>query len=544
MMPKARHLALFLILGGLVGGCSSPEDDGTLEAAGSGGAVAEPAAGGDGQGGEDGIYPPGGTTSGGAAGTTGDGGAEAPDRGEDGGAEEPPLDDDAGEATGTGGDVAACDEDTPVQLFLSPDDSNSMSSPVQVREAVLGSFSELPYVAIRTWEFLNYYTFDYPAADPGTLNLTTALAHDDGMADGEYLLQIGVSSEAIDNAERAPLNITLVLDTSGSMTGPPMDMLKASCRAIAASLNEGDTISMVTWNTQNAVILGGYTVDGPNDAFLVEKIDELGAGGGTDLHGGLVAGYNLAHEVYDNERLNRIVLISDGGANVGVTDADLIADEAGANDGDGIYMVGVGVGTASSYNDHLMDTVTDLGKGASVFIASQDEADKVFHDDFVNTLAVAARDVQVELDLPPGFEIVRFSGEEFSSDPTEIEPQHIAPNDAMVFHQRIETCAPDLIDETTSLTITARYKDAVTFEPREVSIETTFAELLEADDTQLRKGAAVFEYAEALKAYRKAGTQDEQGQALAPAFAALETAEAALEGDADLAEIRSVLESL
>jgi Ca-activated chloride channel family protein len=257
----------------------------------------------------------------------------------------------------------------------------------------------------------------------------------------------------------------------------------------------------------------------------------------------LTAGYELAEQSYDPARINRVVLISDGGANAGVTDIDIISAHAGGNGEDGIYMVGVGVGDAGSYHDDLMDRVTDAGKGASVFVATDDEAWSVFGANFVNTLAVAARDVQVQLELPPGFEIVKFSGEEYSTDPAEVEPQHLAPNDAMVFHQRIATCAPELIDEAAQVGITVRYKDPITFEAKEASRSAGFAELLDGDHALLLKGAAVFAYAEALK-LAKNGVPEESQQARDEALAAVARAEAALPGDADLAEIRTVLTAL
>jgi Ca-activated chloride channel family protein len=248
--------------------------------------------------------------------------------------------------------------------------------------------------------------------------------------------------------------------------------------------------------------------------------------------------------VYDAGRINRLVLISDGGANAGVTDIDLIAEHAGSSNGDGIYLVGVGVGTAGSYNDDLMDAVTDAGKGASVFVNDAPEAWKQFNDDFVSTMSVAVRDVQVRLDLPPGFEVVKFSGEEISGDPSEVEPQHLAPNDTMVFHQEIETCAPELVADDTPITVSVHYLDAVSFEARDATVSTTFGELLAAESAQHLKGAAVFAYAESLKAYKKAFGADEGALAVSDALAALATAEAALPEDPDLAEIRAVLEAL
>jgi Ca-activated chloride channel family protein len=479
---------------------------------------------------------------GGSSGGENDGSDDGPSDGS-GGAEPEPEPDDEGRGDAPEELEPTCDAATDVSLYLSPDDSNSMSSPVRAREAVLGGWGTVQSVAIRTWEFFNYYGFGYPAAEPGMLAVSPSLQPLEGGAAGEYLLQIGVSSEAITAEARAPINVTLVLDTSGSMEGEAMEMLKATCRAIAASLAENDTISMVTWNTENAVVLGGHQVMGPNDPTLLAKIDALEASGGTDLHAGLVAGYELAQQAFSSDRINRVVLVSDGGANAGLTDIELIAQHSGAANEDGIYMVGVGVGDAATYHDDLMDLVTDAGKGASVFVASSDEAWSTFHDDFISTMAVAARDVQVRLDMPPGFEIVSTSAEEVSVDVSEVEPQHLAPNDAMVFHQHVRTCAPQLVTDDTTITVTVSWTDATSFEAREVQHVASVAELLAADPAPLLKGAAVLTYAESLKAYKQADA-DGRVQTMTGAFTALERAESALPQDPELAEIREVLEAL
>lgn len=520
MHPAHNRLSLTLttILAGLTAiACG---DDGKYESSASGATAATAGGSGAATDGNDGGWNDGGTT-----GTGGEADTEPTTT-----------------AATTGGGEELCDANTPVTLYLSPDDSNSMSSPVQAREAVLGGFSSLAGVPLRAWEFFNYYTFNYPPAPKGQIAVTPELYHVEGAPADEFILQIGVTSESITDADRAPMNITLVLDESGSMAGTSMSLLQEACRAIAASLKEGDIVSMVGWDTQNAIKLAGHQVAGADDPTLLARIDELSAGGGTDLHGGLVAGYELAHQFYDPSRINRVVLISDGGANAGVTDIDIIAAGAGANGMDGVYLVGVGVGSASSYNDELMDTVTDVGKGASVFLPDAAEAWKVFHTDFVNTMAVAARDVQVRLDMPPGFEIVRFSGEEFSADPHEIEPQHLAPNDTMVFHQTIRTCAPELVTDEATITVTARYRDAITFETREVARTVSFGELLGVPSPLVRKGAAVMAYTEALRAAR-AGTADKD-QRIAEFTARAGEAFALLPADPDLAEMDAVVDAL
>lgn len=496
--------------------------------------------------GDDGSYGSGyyssggsGQESAGSGGTSGASGAVTTTGAETGGETGDPETGPGSEGSGSGGE-AACDEAKPVTLYLSPDDSNSTSSPVLAREAVLSGWGSLDRVPIRTWEFLNYYSFIYEDAAPGMVTVTPEIARLEGAPEGQYVLQIGVAGEEIANSDRSLMNVTLVLDESGSMEGHPIEMEREVCRQIAGSLRAGDVVSMVGWDTSNAIKLSGHTVTGADDPAVVEVCEGLAAGGGTDLNGGLRAGYELAKEFFDGKRINRVVLVSDGGANAGVTEIDIIAGGAGSQDQDGIYLVGVGVGTAETYNDSLMDTVTDVGRGASLFVPSAEEAKKMFDERFVQTMAVAVRDVRVRLDMPPGFEIVKFSGEEYSADPTQIEPQHLAPNDAMVFHQTVATCAPQLVDEAATFTVAVLWRDAVTFEQRMAEVTRPLKDKLAGETPMLKKGAAVFAYAEGLKAYREAPAK----ATLDPAFAALALAEAALPGDRDLAEIRQILQAL
>ena len=113
----------------------------------------------------------------------------------------------------------------------------------------------------------------------------------------------------------------------------------------------------------------------------------------------------------------------------------------------------------------------------------------------------------------------------------------------MVFHQTIATCAPDLVTDETEITVTARYKDAITFEPFSIEQTITFGDLLGVASPNLLKGAAVFGYSEALSA-RKSIDDEEIAEKLKAALDALTAAEAAFPGDPELAEIRSVLEQL
>ena len=409
-------------------------------------------------------------------------------------------------------------------LYISPDDSNSTASPVLVRE--FGG-----QAPVRVWEFLNYYTFDYAPAPAGSVSVDLQLRPTD---DPElYDFQIGLASEGMSADERPPMNLVFSIDGSGSMSGKPTSLVKEALRSIASVLEAGDVVSAVSWNTSNSVLLREREVAGPDDPQLLSMIDGLDADGATDLSSGLQKAYELASDRYDPARINRVLLLSDGGANVGETDADLIGSHAEDADGAGIYMVGVGIG-GGSYNDGLMDVVTDLGKGASLFVPSSAEAHKMLADRFVSTVGVAARDVQVELDLPAELTVVQFSGEEKSTNKKEIEPQHLAPNDAMVFYHQLEACEAEAISDDLVVRVVATWIDPITLEERTAETSATIGQLLAGPDRQLRKGSATYWTAKSL--------YDGESESRARAVSALEAAHGAAPDDDELDELEAMLD--
>jgi Ca-activated chloride channel family protein len=388
------------------------------------------------------------------------------------------------------------DQSKPVILYLSADDSNSMASPVLARELIETGKAPNPG-AIRTYEFLNYYRITYPAAPPGQLSLLPQM--ENAALAGEFDLQIAVRSfDAV--KPRRPITVTFVLDTSGSMSGPGIERERAAAKAIVTSLAVGDVVNMVTWNTNNNTLLSGHQVTGPSDPKVLSLINGLTASGGTDLHGGLVAGYTLAQANYGAQRLNRLILISDGGANVGVTDKDLIAQNSADGDKEGIYLVGVGAGPAGGYSDALMDAVTDKGRGAYIYLDKAEEAQQMFVDRFDETMEVAARGVQVEMTLPWYFKIDKFYGEEYSENAEEIEPQHLAPSDAMIFNQVVKACDASMVKGDDTIKVKAKWVTPLSYIPQQTEVTMTVNELLAMDKAQLTKGKAIVAYAEALKA--------------------------------------------
>ena len=399
-------------------------------------------------------------------------------------------------------DVPGCADVDPQRastLYLSADDSNSMAGPAIARRLIQGG-RRVPAHVVRPWEFLNYYDFSFEPASPGQVRIVPQLSscpeHD------RLSLQVALQAEARSELERAPLNITFVIDTSGSMGSNelggalPIELARSAIRALAGRLHEGDIVSMVTWNTAQLVILSGHVIDGANDPVLVHAADALVPDGGTDLHSGLVRGYELAQQNYTPERINRLVLISDGIANVGVTDVALISQHADDEEGeDGIYLSGVGVG--DGFNDTLMNAVTDAGRGAYVYLDTLAEADRMLGARYLQVVDVAARSVRLEVTLPHYLVLEKFFGEVASTDPTKVRPQHLGPNDAMLFFQVLRACDPSLLHGDDRIRLRATWQTPFAHVAREAIVDTSLNSLA-GNDEDLSKAAAVAGYAEAL----------------------------------------------
>lgn len=443
-------------------------------------------------------------------------------------------------------EAPVCDKTEPVILYLSADDSNSMASATVARGLILQG--QYAYKPVRAYEFLNYYDFAYPAALPGHVSPSAQLAVEPGKAD-TWRLQIGVRAPDFDEATRRRFNIALTVDTSSSMgwgkagdTG--LDRAKAACLGLVSALDKGDTFSLVTWGASVQVPVDGVTLSAKDDGSLKAACENLKATGDSPFSIGLSTAYTLAKKHAKPERINRVILISDGGANVGEKDEQLIAQNAksadGKDDGGGIYLMGAGVGDPWNYNDKLMDTVTDAGKGAYVFLDSQDEAQMLFSKALLRHLEVAARNVQVQVTLPPTFGIQQFYGEQVSTVKEEVDPQHLAANDAMIFHQTITSCDPKALTGNEQIKVVATWQDPQTGAAKSDTWSASFKELLSGPHALLDKGAAVVAVTDALKAVQKL-----EGKAALPvldaALAKVQAAQKVLKGDADLQQLADLL---
>ncbi len=255
--------------------------------------------------------------------------------------------------------------------------------------------------SVRVEEWVNAFDQAYAPPDEGTFAIHVDGGPSPFLAEDELLLRIGIKARESSRRERPDAALTFVIDTSGSMAREDrLELVKDSLRKLVLSLGRGDSIAVVTFGDQARVVLPPTTATAENT--ILDAINALQPGGSTNLEAGLRLGYSLAHEAFlgDGDGINRIVLASDGVANVGLTDADGILRKVADDAASGIELVAIGVGMGN-YNDALLEQLADRGDGFYAYVNSLDEARRLFREDLVGTLQTVALDAKVQVSFDP-----------------------------------------------------------------------------------------------------------------------------------------------
>jgi Ca-activated chloride channel homolog len=254
--------------------------------------------------------------------------------------------------------------------------------------------------SIRTEEWVNAFEQGYAAPSDDTFAVHVDAARTPFAGQGDVLLRIGIKARDVRERQRAPAALTFVIDTSGSMEREGrLELVKDSLRTLVRSLGQRDTVAVVTFGDDARVILGRTAAS--REREILAAIDQLHPGGSTNLEAGLRLGYSIARESRpDDGGIDRVVLASDGVANVGLTDANGILRQIRDDAAAGIQLVSVGVGMGN-YNDVLLEQLADQGDGFYAYVNGLDEARRLFRDDLVGTLQAVALDAKVQVRFDP-----------------------------------------------------------------------------------------------------------------------------------------------
>lgn len=280
-----------------------------------------------------------------------------------------------------------------------------------------------PAEAVRVEEFVNYFDQDYPTPPEVAFGLYADGAPSPFQFDGTYLLRVGVQGYRVPDEQRQPATLTFVIDVSGSMASENrLELVKQSLQLLVDRLRPDDTVAIVVYGSDARVLLN--PTSGEDRATLLSAIYGLQPEDATNAEAGLRLGYAMAAQAYRPGAINRVILCSDGVANVGATGPAAILETIGTNARDGITLTTVGFGMGN-FNDVLMEQLADNGDGHYAYVDDLDEAQKLFVEDLTATLQVIALDAKVQLDFNPevvgryrlvGYENRAVADEDFRND--------------------------------------------------------------------------------------------------------------------------------
>lgn len=250
----------------------------------------------------------------------------------------------------------------------------------------------------RVEEFVNYFDGGYPEFyNPDFRILVDGAPSPFG--DGFYLVRVGVKGRVIDASERKPAHLVFVVDVSGSMAAENrLGLVRQSLHVLLNQLRSDDRVGIVAYGSNAFVVLESTTVE--NRRIIEEAIESLQSNGSTNAEEGLLLGYEMARRYFDPGASNRILLCSDGVANVGRTGPDSILERVASESDKGIDLSTIGFGMGN-YNDVLMERLADQGDGVYYYVDDLEEARRVFVENLSGTLQTIARDAKIQVAFEP-----------------------------------------------------------------------------------------------------------------------------------------------
>ena len=281
-----------------------------------------------------------------------------------------------------------------------------------------------PRDAVRVEEMINYFDYAYPAPASRAQPFASFVAVvPSPWAAGKQIVHIGLKGYELRQAQKPPLNLTFLVDVSGSM-GPPdrLPLARQALNRLVDQLRPQDRVSLVVYAGAAGAVLPPTA--GSEKLRIRCAIQALEAGGSTAGGQGLALAYRMARQTYRPDRVNRVILMTDGDFNVGVTDNQRLEDFVAAQRKTGVYLSVYGFGRGN-YQDLRMQTISQAGNGTAAYVDSLREADKLFEQDFSRQVFPIADDVKIQVEFNParvrdyrliGYETRLLNREDFNND--------------------------------------------------------------------------------------------------------------------------------
>ena len=281
-----------------------------------------------------------------------------------------------------------------------------------------------PKDAVRIEEMINYFDYEYalPKSKETPFETTVKVAPSP-WSEGRQLMHVAVQGYDIRKDVRPPLNLTLLVDVSGSMSGPDrLPLAIKSLKMLIDELGEKDKVSIVVYAGAAGAVL--EPTSGADKGKILAALDRLSAGGSTAGGEGLRLAYSLAKQNFNKNGVNRVILLSDGDFNVGISNPEQLEDFVSRERESGVYLSILGFG-GGNYNDAMMQKLAQSGNGMAAYIDNLNEGRKGLNDDLSGSMFSIANDVKIQVEFNPakiaeyrliGYETRILNQEDFNND--------------------------------------------------------------------------------------------------------------------------------
>ena len=281
-----------------------------------------------------------------------------------------------------------------------------------------------PRDAVRVEELVNYFRYDYPLprnrAEP--FSVFTALTPAPWNP-AHRILHVGIQGYDLPRTAMPPLNLVFLVDTSGSMmSSDKLELATNALSMLVGRLRPQDRVTLVAYAGSAGLVLAPTA--GDQRVHIRCALAALQAGGSTAGGAGLELAYNQARLNFRQGAVNRVVLLTDGDFNVGISDPERLRDFVVRQRESGVYLSVYGFGRGN-YNDTLMQALAQNGNGVAGYIDSLEEANRVFRTDFASAVFPIANDVKIQVEFNPayvqeyrliGYETRMLNREDFNND--------------------------------------------------------------------------------------------------------------------------------
>ncbi len=375
------------------------------------------------------------------------------------------------------------------------------------RSYLMNNGSLPPDEAIRPEEFINYFDANYPSPEEGSFGITLDAAPAPFGYDGHYLLRVGIQGRYIAPEDRDPALLIFVIDVSGSMDREDrLGTVKQSLELLTGELREDDRVGIVVYSSQSRAVLDP-TPASDNDTIM-RAIDALQPEGSTNVEEGLRLGYDMARQSMRDGENTRVIVLSDGVANVGATGPDAILETVrdGVDSGITLSTIGFGMG---NFNDVLMEQLANDGNGNYYYVDTLNEARRVFVHNLTGTLQVIGYDAKIQVEFHAGvtdryrligYENRAIADTDFRND--EVDAGEVgAGHSVTALYELALQDGEDFDADAVIATARIRYEDADTREVVEQEASITVGDVLASMDeapASFRLHAAAAEFAELL----------------------------------------------